>query len=269
MPLLEHHQFIENALSQLQADSRIVGVAVGGSWLSDSMDRFSDIDLVVAVEPDAFAAVMGERKKIAGQLGNMIAAFTGEHVGEPRLLICLYDAPLLHVDLKFVSLPNLAHRVEDPFVLWERDERLSQLISTTTGSYPPLDLQWIEDRFWIMTHYGALKIGRGELFEAISMLDYLRTVAIGPLLHVRHGGLPRGVRHLESVAPETVPTLVETLAIHDSLSCANALLRLIDLYRELRAPHLEAGALVANTEAENAVTRYVREIRTAIEEKQP
>ena len=36
------------------------------------------------------------------------ATFTGEHVGESRVLICLYGPPLLHVDLKFVSLSDAA-----------------------------------------------------------------------------------------------------------------------------------------------------------------
>jgi hypothetical protein len=36
------------------------------------------------------------------------SAFSGEHVGEPRALICLYGPPLLPVDLKFVSLSDAA-----------------------------------------------------------------------------------------------------------------------------------------------------------------
>jgi hypothetical protein len=53
-------------------------------------------------------------------MGNLLAAFTGEHVGEPRLLICLFADPLMHVDLKFISLGQLSSRVEDPVILWER-----------------------------------------------------------------------------------------------------------------------------------------------------
>jgi len=50
----------------------------------------------------------------------LLAAFPGDHVGEPRLLICLYGPPLLHVDLKFMSTDEFLHRVEDPMVLWDR-----------------------------------------------------------------------------------------------------------------------------------------------------
>ena len=58
--------------------------------------------------------VMHERKSIASSLGRLAGAFTGEHVGEPRLLICLYDNPVLHVDLKFVNLFDAAVRIENP-----------------------------------------------------------------------------------------------------------------------------------------------------------
>ena len=47
---------------------------------------------------------MQARVQLAESLHLLLAAFTGEHVGEPRLLICLYRSPLLHVDLKYVSL---------------------------------------------------------------------------------------------------------------------------------------------------------------------
>ena len=50
---------------------------------------------------------MAQRKVLAGTLGHLLHAFTGEHVGEPRLLICLYGPELLHVDLKFMDLAAL------------------------------------------------------------------------------------------------------------------------------------------------------------------
>src|SRR5438477_114711 len=115
-----HASFLRHALERLGEDSRLVGVAAGGSYLTGAMDEWSDLDLVVAVEPAAYAAVIADRPRIAASLGRLLAAFTGEHVGEPRVLICLYGAPLLHVDLKFVTLAAAAERVEDPAVLWER-----------------------------------------------------------------------------------------------------------------------------------------------------
>ncbi len=56
----------------------------------------------------------------AKRLGHFLSGFTGEHVGEPRVLICLYDNPLLHVDIKFLTLEELHPRVETPVVLLDK-----------------------------------------------------------------------------------------------------------------------------------------------------
>jgi len=127
-----HATFLRNALDCLKKDERLAGIAAGGSYVTRSLDQFSDLDLLIAVEPAEYESVMSERQVIARGLGSLHAAFTGEHVGEPRLLICLYSSPLLHVDLKFIRLSDTATRVEEPVVLWERDGRFSEALKTGT-----------------------------------------------------------------------------------------------------------------------------------------
>src|SRR3954464_14775951 len=123
-----HGTFLKEALPRLQADERIVAVAAGGSFLTGGMDAYSDLDLVIAVNPSAAPQIMAERQQIASTLGSLLVSFTGEHVGEPRLLICLYGPPLLHVDLKFISVSDAERRVEDPVILWERDGQLTTIL---------------------------------------------------------------------------------------------------------------------------------------------
>lgn len=124
-----HRAFIARAVERLAGNPRLVGVAAAGSFADDMMDEFSDVDLVIAVEPPSHAAVLDDRRRIAEGLGPLLGAFTGEHVGDPRLLICLYGPPPLHADLKFVGLGDAARRGHDPVVLWERDGRLSDVLS--------------------------------------------------------------------------------------------------------------------------------------------
>lgn len=162
----------------LKNDSRILGIAAGGSYISGEMDEFSDIDLVIAVADSDFKAVMDDRFKIIEKLGRVLSAFTGEHVGEPRLVICLYGSPLLHVDFKFVSIKDIAERVEDPVILWERDNAITNGLRFGEAKFPLPSLQWIEDRFWVWVHYVATKIGRNEIFEAIETISFLRQVNI-------------------------------------------------------------------------------------------
>ena len=251
-----HQEFLERAMPPLEADTRIAGVAIGGSYLTGSMDIYSDIDLVVAVEPGDFAALMDERTAIAESLGPLLSAFTGEHVGEPRLLVCLYGPPLLHVDLKFVSLSDIAHRVEDPAILWEREGRITKALKLEQAKYPLRNLQWMEDRFWVWVHYIAVKIARGELFEAIDAITALRALVIGPLLAMKCGGLPRGVRRLENDSPESLPRLIGTHPDYSAQGCAAALREEIGLYVDLREFHAKDD-LMRRTQAQQHATEYL------------
>src|SRR5260221_10331900 len=259
-----HRDFLCRAVEVFSADSRIAGLAIGGSWLSDSMDEFSDLDLVVTVADVSFAEVMAERQKLAASLGTLLSAFTGEHVHEPRLLICLYDAPLLHVDLKFVALSDLAARVEDPEVLWEREGRMTRALQNGKAHYPAPDAQWIEDRFWVWLHYGAAKIARGELFEAMAMLSYLRVHGLGPLGLRQAGATPSGVRKIEQLAPVFAARLVDTVGGHDARDCARALAACAALYRTLRMQAPGHEGLVQRAATETAASDYLATITRAL-----
>jgi hypothetical protein len=253
-----HRSFLLSTIDRLQHDSRIVGIAAGGSFLSDSMDEFSDLDLVIGVEPNHYESVMADRHRIAGSLGELLAAFTGEHVGEARCLICLYGgSPILHVDLKFLALPDVAQRVEDPSVLWEREGRFTKAIKEGIAQYPIPNLQWIEDRFWVWIHYATAKIGRGELFEALDGLSFLRTTVLGPLALLRSGARPAGVRKLERLAPTYVPDLESTVAGHDAFECLRALRASVELYRSLR---VNTVAVAYSQAAERATMQYLSEV---------
>lgn len=229
-----HKAFIENTVKILENDARFAGIATGGSYITNEMDEYSDLDLVICIEENSYNEVMSQRKEIAETFGNLLSAFTGEHVGEPRLLICLYGPELLHVDLKFISIKDVSKRVEDPVILFEKDACISNRLKLEKSNFPYPDLQWIEDRFWIWIHYGATKIGRGELFETIDFISFLRQTVIGPLVLMKNEKLPRGVRKLEFDAPESVDLLKETIPTYSKESCIKSLNTIIEMYLELR-----------------------------------
>ena len=255
-----HERFLTTAIQTLSRDARFVGIAAGGSFITDTMDEFSDLDLVLVVEPAAYPAILAERSQVAASLGPLLAAFTGEHVGEPRLLICLYDeAHPLHVDLKFVALADVSARVEDPVVLWERDAALTNALRERSARYPGPDGQWIEDRFWVWVHYAAAKIGRGELFDAIDMLTFLRGSVLGPLALARAGARPSGVRRVEQLPGADLALLTETVAAAVSaIECVRALRASVAAYRVLRT---NGATLVPRTEAERASLAYLDHVQ--------
>jgi len=249
-----HREFLDRAVPRLAADRRVVGVAAAGSYARDAMDAFSDIDLILACEPADFNALLQDRAALAAQLGRLVAAFTGEHVGEPRLMICLYGSPALHVDIKVVALPDLAVRVEEPVVLWERDERMRAALAMGEAAWPRPDAQWIEDRFWVWVHYGALKIARGELQEAFDFLSYLRVSVLGPLGLSALGADPAGVRRVEAY-PELACQLADTVGTLDQRSLAQSLAKAVAAYRRLRPASVDM-----RQEAETVAMDFLEDI---------
>src|SRR4028119_1103562 len=104
--MLMQKEFAYKVKSIVEQDESVKGLAVAGSWLTDELDEYSDLDLVL-VTSEKISNDKSKMLRYANQYGKLLSAFTGDHVGEPRLLICLYDNPLLHVDIKFLIAEEL------------------------------------------------------------------------------------------------------------------------------------------------------------------
>lgn len=257
----EHQKFMDRALPVFQRDPRFLGVAASGSWITRTMDEYSDIDLVAVVDPKYYPLEPPERHAFIESLGRLLAAFPGDHVGEPRLTICLYDDPLLHVDVKFIAPDDLEFRIENPVILWERDDALSKIIAQSQPKHPMPDPQWIEDRFWVWVHYATLKLGRGELLEVIGFLAYLQGKVFGPLALVAHGQLPRGVRRIEKFAKSDLPDFVRMIPAYDRESCGKAIEATVEFYLRLRNQAANPPR-VLRTDAQHAAVHFLKRVIT-------
>ncbi len=233
----------------------MIGLAVAGSWITDELDDYSDLDLIL-VTKDKTGNDKEKMMAYAKSFGNFISGFTGEHVGEPRLLICLYDDPLLHVDIKFLTLPEFYDRIEDPVILFERDNQLSDIIKTTKAEWPQPDFQWIEDRMWTWVHYIAGKAARGEFFECLDALGFIRAKVLAPLLQMKSKTTVRGLRKVEkNLALPDLEDLESTVAQYNKASILKALDNMISIYKMLRIK-LFTGKIQLQELAEKKAVAY-------------
>ena len=253
-------EFAKNAVEVLKDDDSVIGITAGGSWLTDELDEYSDLDLILVTKDK----VAGNKEKMisyAGKMGNLLNAFTGEHVGDPRVLICLYDNPLLHVDIKFLTPEEFHKRVEDPFILHDTDDQLKNIIEKTEAKFPTTGFQWMEDRFWTWVHYDLVKIGRGEYFEAHDGFALFRDMIVGPLMHIKNGNLPRGVRKVEThIAKEELELLKQTIPQYNRQSLIKTLEEVVSLYRKLRED-VFTDDIILRTETESKVMEYFEKIK--------
>lgn len=252
-------EFANRAKTILEKNDNVIGLAVAGSWLTKEMDEFSDLDLIVVTQQK----VSDDKNRMieyAKKLGDFLSGFTGEHVGEPRVLICLFNNPLLHVDIKFLTIEEFHSRIETPFLLFDKNGQLGNAIKNSEAEFPYPNFQWIEDRFWTWVHYALLKIGRGEYFEALDFLGFLRMVVFGPLLHMKNNSLPRGVRKVEmELADDDLALLKLTIPTYDRQSLLGSLKNAVSLYRQLRTALYDNTVLI-QTETEQNVMVYFDQI---------
>ncbi|MDH5830808.1 nucleotidyltransferase domain-containing protein [Luteimonas sp. M1R5S18] len=231
-----HLEFVERVRNRVENDRRLTALLAGGSYVHGGFDEHSDLDFVIVVEDESYREVLASRHAFAKSIGNLLAAFTGEHVGEPRLLICLHGPPLIHIDLKFVLQSDLGRLVERPAVLFARDAReIEACLDDASVEWPNASPDWFEQRAWVWLHYGAAKLARGELFEAMGMLGFFREQVLGPMLHRRSGRPQRGVRRIEAQDASSAERLAGTVPVVDATSVRNAYLVAIDMYLDLRA----------------------------------
>lgn len=252
--------FAEKVVEIVKEDPAIIGLAVAGSWIDAELDEFSDLDLVLVTKEKTG----GDKEKMmayAKSFGKFISGFTGEHVGEPRLLICLYDDPLLHVDIKFVTLKEFETRVENPVVLFERNNKLSAVIADTKPAWPQPDLQWIEDRIWTWVHYVAAKIGRGEFFEALNGIEFIRMNVLSPLMQLKNKMKVRGLRKVETrLTAADLENLKITVAQYSKSSLIKALDNVVSVYRSLRRK-VFSDAVQLQVIAEKRTMEYFKALR--------
>ncbi|NOT50925.1 MAG: nucleotidyltransferase domain-containing protein [Chitinophagaceae bacterium] len=227
-------EFADKVVEIVKKNPDVIGLAVAGSWITDELDEYSDLDLVL-ITKNKISDDREKMMKYAKSFGNFISGFTGEHVGEPRLLICLYDDPLLHVDIKFLTLPEFHDRIENPIVLFERDDQLTDIIKFTKAEWPQPDFQWIEDRMWTWVHYIASKAARGEYFECMDGLGFIRARVLAPLMQKKNKMPVRGLRKAEKTLK--LPDLEDlkiTVPQYNKTSILKALDNTISIYKMLR-----------------------------------
>ncbi|MGB3164161.1 MAG: nucleotidyltransferase domain-containing protein, partial [Chitinophagaceae bacterium] len=74
-------EFAGKVVDIVKNDSNVIGLAVAGSWITNELDEYSDLDLILITKKK----ISGDKEKMmlyAKSFGDFISGFTGEHVGE-------------------------------------------------------------------------------------------------------------------------------------------------------------------------------------------
>jgi len=241
--LPQHRLLLGRALAPFRDDTRVVGLALGGSLARGGADFYSDVDLYVVLGEGAFEDVLAERDSTAEAVGSPLLGFAVDpaRAGGTADHIVLYEGPV-KFDFMYLEESDLGPhpRWDGCVVLKDTDGRLGAVVARSEALAPPRpsaeDLSELNQKFWTLCWYAFGKIERGELWEALDGLHSIRGLVLVPLLDWGAERPQEGYRRLErKTNPEQASRLSATLAPKRAGALHAALRAEVELFRELRA----------------------------------
>ena len=236
------------------AEPSVLGMLIGGSFASGEADMYSDLDMQFVVEEEAGEATGKLLRRMAQDAGPVVAAFFAEHVGLPHMLIVLYQ-DLIHADFEPVALSRVGSRNAGlaTHVMWERDGIVSSSLPADHEEDPVADLRWLEERVWTWSWYIQTKVLRGELYEALDGLQYLRDNVLFKLLALQREERPSAARRVEARTGVWTDEFANTVPVLSRESTMKALQATMGLYQVLADPLLDRFELEMSVKARQAV----------------
>jgi hypothetical protein len=249
-----HRGRLETVCRIAMSEPGILGMLIGGSFASGEADVYSDLDMQLVVEDDAVEAMAGKLRRMAEKAGPVVAAFFAEHVGLPHMLIVLYG-DLIHADFEPLARSRVGPRNAGlaTHVLWERDGIVSSALPGQYEEDLAADLRWIEDRMWTWSWYVQTKVLRGELYEALDGLQYIRDNVLFRLLAMQRGERASAARRVEARTGTWTRQFAETVPVLSGESMLTALRASMALYQSLADPLLDRYGVEVSEDARAVV----------------
>jgi len=240
-------------------DQGVLGMLIGGSFAAGDADNYSDLDIQLVVRDGQVEKFVPKLRAMADEVGPVVAAFFAEHIGLPHMLIVLYE-DLVHADFEPIQISEIGSRNAGlaTYLLWERDHGLSAALGAKYEEDQSTELAWLEDRIWTWSWYVQTKILRGELYEAIGGLQYIRDRVLFRLLAMHREERPSSARRAESRVGPWTEKFAATVPRLTQESTMNALKSSIHLYVELSDP-LQKKLSLAPADQARTVVLYALE----------
>ncbi len=196
---------LERITDVLAADPRVAAVWLSGSFGRNVADAWSDLDLYIAVDDDAFAAFLDERDQFYRRIGDPLLIqreMPSNAQGRSRFQLVIYPGPL-EVDWNIGPASDATRPPETTIVFAHRPVPIV---------IPP-SLSTIERReqandslifFWAMAPIAIKYAGRGESRRASSQIDLLTGafIHLWRLVEMQDGPNPAAEAQNRGTEPE-------------------------------------------------------------------
>ena len=254
-----HRAKLEAASAFTRTMPGVIGLVVSGSVATRTADVYSDLDLKIVTRDDMHGEAEEHVDELVDTCGVPVARFSAEHVGHPGMLIVLYD-DLIHIDFYLVRLGELSAKNGGMaiWVVWAEDDDIAVALRDPADA-AGVDLAWFEARMWTWVWYTHSKVLRGELYEALDALQYLRGNVLFALLAESAGVKPYGSRRAEQHVGELGSLFARTVPALERDTVMDALRATVELYLKLADPLLEQRGLKRDEDAREVVLIKLKE----------
>lgn len=189
----------------LTADPGVTAVWLSGSFGRNVADAWSDLDLYIAVDDDAFAAFLDERDQFYRRIGNPLLIqreMPSNAQGRSRFQLVIYPGPL-EVDWNIGPASDATRPPETKLVFARRPIPIviPRSLSTTERQEQANDSLIF---FWAMAPIAIKYAGRGESRRASSQIDLLTGafIHLWRLVEMQDGPNPAAEAQNRGTEPE-------------------------------------------------------------------
>jgi predicted nucleotidyltransferase len=237
-----HRDLLERASWHFQGDKRVTGLLLWGSIARGQPDEFSDVDLIAVVPDKQFDAVFDSRDHAATAIGKPLSSYLADHMagGETQFII-LYEGPI-QLDLTYRRASEMkpdrewatSHIIKDRdgslLILKTASERVSDDHAIGGNDLVKLNL-----KFWNWVWNAYSRIARGELWEALHVINHIRDQVLLQMQDWILEGSLAGYRRTESRLDRSLASkLAETVPKFESADLLRSLRAEIELFGQLR-----------------------------------
>ncbi len=205
---MSRDEVLARAVETLAALPEVVGIALVGSGATGFRDEHSDLDLAVAVEPDAEPEEVA-RRWLAGAGLPVVHHFEDDR-GVAGYLVGILLRGGLELDVGFTALDDLVARDERRSVLVDRDGALAARLERVVRRDLAAAYRGHADGIWHWLRKAGVALARGEPGSAVPFLDEVR----------RRAAELAALRGVDLATEQTLPRSLEPVEVGRALRAA-------------------------------------------------
>ena len=173
----ERDHLLEQVMQVLQADSRVTGAWLSGSYGRGEVDEWSDLDLHVVVQDEYLSAVLDEHTALFERCGKPLLIFGGmpsNSMPGGHFWLVQYAPYMLEIDWN-IGPTQKAARPEASLVLFEHVAiPIASALDAVDGERRREEANTQLSFFWAMAPIAIKFVGRGHTRLAVKHMDLLK-----------------------------------------------------------------------------------------------